>query len=41
MEVSVKEALGIGYGVKPGTRGGGPIFTGPQTIADEWRIKWS
>jgi hypothetical protein len=36
----VKEALGIGYGVKPGPTGGGPMFTGPPTITDEGRIKW-
>jgi hypothetical protein len=36
----MKEALGIGYGVKHGPRNA-CMFTGPPTIRDDGRIKWS
>lgn len=36
----MKEALGIGYGVKNGPRNAA-MFTGPPTIGDDGRIKWS
>ncbi|RDL40979.1 uncharacterized protein BP5553_00958 [Venustampulla echinocandica] len=36
----VKEALGIGYGIKPGPRSAG-MYTGPPSIGDNGRIKWS
>lgn len=37
----MKEALGIGYGLKPGSTRMGGMFTAPPALKDNGRINWS